>query len=227
VCTSCITGFYLYENSCVVACPSYPTLYYAHVQSGVCFLTCPSPFFGDPSIGKCQLTCPALTYPNPNTRVCTNCPAGCLTCDSLGCYTCMTNYTYLQSTLQCNKNCNSTHRYYFNNTCYSLCPNATYLSYDLVSCLACSLPCRTCSGSAGNCSSCIDSYYYLGQCLSSCPSNYYVDSNLQCQACATNPQKCTLPPLTYTITPFTANYQLQAYCVFNRPVSLTISQFVS
>ena len=162
-------------------------------------MTCPVPFYGEPSTQLCQLTCPALTYPSQTTRVCTSCPAGCYTCDAVGCYTCYGSYTYLASALSCNQNCNSTHRYSYNSACYSTCPDGSYLSYDLVTCLACSLPCRTCSGSAGNCSSCIDSYYYLGQCVDACPTNYYVDSNLQCQLCTTNPSHCTLPPLSYTI----------------------------
>lgn len=227
VCNSCISGFYLYEISCVVSCPSYPVMYYAHKESSVCFKTCPTPFFGQPSTQRCQLTCPAQTYPNPTTRVCTACPIGCLTCDGLGCYTCSSGYTFLQLTLTCNKHCNSTHAYFYNSACYTTCPNGSYLSYDLVTCLACSLPCRTCTGNAGNCTSCIDSYYYNTQCVAACPTDYYVDSNLQCQKCSTNPDKCTLPPLSYTIHPFTANYQLQSYVVFNRPVSLTLAQFTS
>ena len=145
----------------------------------------------------------------------------------MGCYTCYGSYTFLASALTCNQHCNTTHAYSYNGTCHSVCPDGSYLSYDLVTCLACSLPCRTCSGSSGNCSSCIESYYYLGQCIAACPTNYYVDTNLQCQACATNPSHCTLPPLTYTIHPFTANYRLQAYCVFNRPINLTLAQFTT
>ena len=193
----------------------------------MCFLTCPVPFYGERSTQLCQLTCPALTYPSQTTRVCTACPNGCLTCDALGCYTCGSGYTFLQSALSCNQYCNATHQYGYNGTCYSTCPNGSYLSYDLVTCLSCSLPCRTCHTSAGNCTSCIDSYYYQGQCISACPTNYYVDSNLICQKCSTNPSFCTLPPLNYTIHPFTANYLLQAYCVFNRAVNLTINQFIT
>jgi hypothetical protein len=36
-----------------------------------------------------------------------------------------------------------------------------------------------------------------------------------------------LPPLTYKIQTFTANYQLQAYVVFNRAVNMTLAQFSS
>lgn len=223
VCTSCISGFYLYEISCVITCPSYPVMYFAHKESGVCFKTCPAPFYGLVSTQKCQLTCPALTYPSPTTRICTACPAGCLTCDQLGCYTCYSDYTFLLSALTCNKHCNDTAIYYFNSVCYSSCPGGSYLSFDLVTCESCSAPCATCEGTAGNCTSCIESYYYMGRCVSACPDNYYVDVNMQCQACSANPSRCVLPPLSYTVYPFTESYQLQAYCVFNRPVNLTLT----
>ena len=227
VCTSCITGFYLYQITCVIACPTYPVLYFAHKQSGVCFLTCPAPFYGETTTGLCQLACPSLTYPSPTTRICTACPAGCLTCDATGCYTCSSTYTFLLSALSCNANCNSTAKYYFNSKCYFACPPGSYLSYDLVTCLTCASPCATCTGTAGNCTSCIASYYYLGQCLNACPPNYYIDTALSCQPCTSNPSKCTLAPLNYTVYPFTSNYQLKAYVVFNRPVNLTTSQFAS
>jgi hypothetical protein len=58
-----------------------------------------------------------------------------------------------------------------------------------------------------------------------CPVDFYVDDDMACQACASKPSKCELDPLNYTIHPFTKNYKLQAYVVFNREVSLTIAEF--
>jgi len=129
--------------------------------------------------------------------------------------------------LLCNKNCNSTAIYYFLNVCYFTCPPGSYLSYDLVTCLACSAPCATCTGTANNCTSCLNSYYYIGKCVDACPANFYIDSNNNCQACFTNPQRCILPPLTYSIHPFTRNYIFQAYVVFNRAVVLTPEKFAT
>lgn len=169
------------------------------------------------------MTCPSLTYPSNITRICTPCPAGCRTCDASGCYTCFSNYTFLFSALSCNKNCNHTAKYYFNSTCFTRCPAGSYLSYDLVTCLACSSPCATCVGTSGNCTSCIGSYYYLGKCLNACPEKFFIDSNLNCQPCSSNPNKCILPPLNYTVYPFTKDYKLNAYVVFNRPVNLSIA----
>jgi len=201
-------------------------MYYAHNLYGVCYPECPTPYFGEITTQKCQLACPSISYPNPLTKICTRCPAGCITCNSLGCYTCLPDYTFLLSALSCNKNCNSTTIYYYNNTCYSTCPNGSYLSYDLVHCLSCSAPCATCMGSAGNCTTCIGTYYYLGKCLDACPNNFFVD-NLRCVPCSSQPERCTLTPLSYTIHPFTASYRLQAYVIFNRAVNLTIAQFIS
>lgn len=175
VCTSCLIGFYLYENTCVVSCPSYPIMYYADQQQAVCYKSCPYPYFGEASTQLCQLTCAAQKYPNLATGTCTACPTGCITCDSLGCYTCTSGYTFLASALTCNQNCNSIAIYYYNSVCFTSCPSGSYLSYDLVHCLNCSAPCATCFGTSGNCTSCIASYYYLGQCIAACPSNYFVN----------------------------------------------------
>lgn len=168
-----------------------------------------------------------MTYPSLTTRTCTACPTGCRTCDVNGCYTCFSNYTFLLSALTCNKNCNATAKYYFNSRCFTTCPAGSYLSYDLVNCLACSSPCATCVGTSGNCTSCVGSYYYLGKCLDACPDSFFVDSKLNCQACSSNPAKCTLPPLNYTIHPFTKDYKLHSYVVFNRAVNISIAIFIS
>jgi len=136
------------------------------------------------------LACPVTFYANGDTRRCTACPTGCVTCDSLGCYTCASYYTYLSSALTCMKHCNNTAIYYYGNKCYNICPIGTYLSLDLVNCLVCSSGCASCFGTAGNCTTCADKYYYLGNCLDACPNNFYVDSSLVCTACSSNPSKC-------------------------------------
>ena len=159
------------------------------------------------------------------TRICTSCPTGCLLCDTVGCTSCSSGYTFLPPALICNKNCNATAKFYYLSLCYSSCPNGTYLSFDLINCLKCSNPCATCFNSPGNCTSCLDSYFYLGQCLNACPSNFYINDNLNCISCTVNPQRCILAPLTYTIQPFTANFILQSYVIFNRAVNMSISDF--
>lgn len=227
VCTSCISGFYLYDITCVVSCPSYPVLYYANKQSGICNTSCSFPFFGEPSIGVCVPVCAALSYPNNITRVCTACPIGCQICNAIGCSSCLTGFTFLPSAKACNQNCNRTAKFYFNDTCWTVCPAGSYLSYDLVHCSACSRPCATCVGAAGNCTSCIGSYFYLGQCKDACPTNFYIDERKNCVACSANPQRCALPPLTYKITTFMAKFRVNSYVVFSRPVTLTKEEFLA
>ncbi len=75
------------------------------------------------------------------TRVCTICPTGCLTCDALGCYSCLDDYTYVEASSSCSQQCDAAAGaiYHFNNNCYSTCPDGSYLNLvDLVTCLACS-----------------------------------------------------------------------------------------
>jgi hypothetical protein len=142
-------------------------------------------------------------YPNPTTRVCTTCPIGCSTCNSNGCLTCYANYTFVNATLTCNKQCNTTAIYFYNSDCYTSCPDGSYLSTDLVTCFSCAVQCQTCLNVAAKCTRCAGKFLYLGQCLDACPSNYFVNTNMSCVSCLVVPSKCILPPLTYTITPFT------------------------
>lgn len=112
--------------------------------------------------------------------------------------------------------------YYFQDNCYIACPDGTLLSnIDLVTCLKCSDECTTCAVSAGNCTKCATKFLYNQQCVTACPKNYFINANMTCSSCSLYPSKCILPPLTYTIYPFTQNYQLQAYVVFNRVVNMS------
>jgi hypothetical protein len=52
-----------------------------------------------------------------------------------------------------------------------------------------------------------------------------VDKNNACQQCSSNPSACALPPLSYTVSIKTINYQLFAFVTFNRPIALTQAQF--
>lgn len=201
-------------------------MYFAHLESGICFLNCPRPYFGQTNTGLCHLSCPVLYYGDLVSRVCQHCPDGCLTCDASGCYDCLADYVYVQNSVSCSAQCNSTHVYFFKEQCYTTCPDGSYLSVlDLVTCLSCSTECATCSVTAGNCTKCAFKFFYNFKCVDACPSNYFVDNDLACIACALYPDKCILPPLSYKISPFTQNFQLHAYVVFNRVVNLTTDEF--
>lgn len=107
------------------------------------------------------------------------------------------------------------------------CPDGSFLSSDLVHCTACSKECAICLGAAANCTKCADKFFFEGACLDACPSNYFVNADLSCIACTAVPLMCTLPPLTYKITPFTQNYKQKAYVVFSRSVDMTLDEFIS
>lgn len=163
-------------------------MYFAHIQSGICFLKCPEPYFGQTNTGLCHLSCPVLYYGNLDSRVCTHCPSGCPTCDEIGCYSCITDYIYVSTSLTCSLQCNSTHKYFFRGECYLTCPDGSYLSVlDLVTCLACSQECSTCSIIASNCTTCAYKFFYNYNCVDACPQNYFVDNTLSCVACVTYP----------------------------------------
>jgi hypothetical protein len=148
---------------------------------------------------------------------------GCTTCTSnTSCQTCNTGYLYVAAFSNCSQICNATNIYYFNGQCLTSCINGTYLLSDMVTCQSCSAECATCSGIGTNCTKCANNFLYNSRCVDACPTNFYVDIN---QICSSNPSACALPPLTYTINSFTLNYQLNAYVIFNRPVTMTISQF--
>lgn len=48
---------------------------------------------------------------------------------------------------------------------------------------------------------------------------------MSCISCEIYPDKCVLEPLSYTIHPFTQNYQMHAYVVFNRVVDMSLDKF--
>lgn len=60
----------------------------------------------------------------------------------------------------CYKDCNSTHKYYYNSTCTNICPSGTYVTYTQVTCGSCGSNCLTCNKSPTNCTSCSGKYYY-------------------------------------------------------------------
>ena len=80
----------------------------------------------------------------------------------------------------CYQDCNTTHRYSYNASCYNICPNGTYVTYTGVTCGPCSPICHTCSGSATFCVSCSATYFYNNSCLTMCPSGFYGSVSLLC-----------------------------------------------
>jgi hypothetical protein len=78
---------------------------------------------------------------------------------------------------------------------------------------------------ASNCTRCQGQFWYNYNCVGQCPNDYYVDSDNFCRQCSSNPAACTLPPLTYTVSTETVNYQMYIVVKFNRAVNLNNDQF--
>ncbi|KAL4502619.1 hypothetical protein ABPG73_014376 [Tetrahymena malaccensis] len=144
-CMSCITDytFTSSNNTCSPICdPS--------------CLTCSSP--KDPT--KC-LTCSDGYF--LSSGKCLKCSSPCSKCvDSASkCLSCITNYTFDNSSNSCNPNCDSSCKTCSqpidSNSCLS-CNDGFYL--DGTKCKACSSPCKTCDSSSSKCLSCITNYTY-------------------------------------------------------------------
>lgn len=151
--------------------------------------------------------------------MCTNCPQTCQSCQSTSvCLTCITNAAFSNQTKQCYLFCNPSAIYSYNGTCFSSCPNGTYLDYTNINCQACNSICSTCSFSATNCTSCSSKYLYNFTCLSQCPTNMY-GSNGTCLVCTSSVTSCS-KPLTFSVTTSTENYQTVVYLTFNQKTTI-------
>lgn len=65
-------------------------------------------------------------------------------------------------------------QYFYNATCYSVCPDGTYSSgFTCLICDSTTAECETCFGTPTNCTSCLNSKYLnqpiFGSCISACP----------------------------------------------------------
>lgn len=86
----------------------------------------------------------------------------------------------------CYRDCNGTHKYTYNQTCWATCPNGTFITYTSVTCGLCSPICYTCSGTAIFCMSCIKTFFFNNTCLTVCPNGYYGSTALLCLSCSLN-----------------------------------------
>ena len=139
-------------------------------------------------------------FANPVTHQCDPCDGTCTTCqdNSTYCFDCTTGNGWL------------------NFTCYSACPNGTFL--DSGNCSYCDGKCTLCEVTATNCSECTtsgnDTAYLLNEtCHADCPDPYFNDSNAGagpnlcspchtfCASCyASNDTNCTACNTNYTLS---------------------------
>ena len=92
-------------------------------------------------------------------------------------------------------NCNDGF-YLYQNMCISnltICELNGYYGVGRV-CTLCQQPCKTCSASASNCTTCLEGYIFfasLNQCLVSCPAGYYRSSATnKCDLCSAECTTC-------------------------------------
>lgn len=134
---------------------------------------------------------------------------------------------YSNVTAKCYAFCDPILQLSFNGQCYSTCPDGSYLDFTNVYCQVCNSICKTCFGSATNCTACEGAYLYNNTCLSSCPSNHY-NLNNTCEVCTSSVPSCS-KPLTFETVTRTENYQSVIYLKFNQDVKVNgdPSSFIS
>jgi hypothetical protein len=226
-CLTCQSTLYLAFGTCVDTCPG--GIYASNsTMSCVYAVSCPSGMFGNNDTSSCSVNCPNKQYADLSTKLCQLCPYTCASCtSSTVCQTCIANAIFSNITKQCYAFCSPTNIYNFNGTCFSSCPNGSYLDYTNINCQACNAICNTCSLSATNCTSCSATYLFNLTCIGKCPSNYY-GANNTCLPCTPSVSSCS-SPLTFTVTTTTENYQTVIIMKFNQPavVNGDPSQYLS
>ncbi|KAL4508739.1 hypothetical protein ABPG73_006125 [Tetrahymena malaccensis] len=196
-CTSCITQYYFYKNSCTqnqpnqTYCKYNPTLKYYECFpcDGQCN-KCTGPFYNQCSecVEKVYFYNSSCTVDQPEKTVCPNyicqpCSNLCQTCSGVSkdqCLTCINNYSINLTTNQCE---------------ISVCQDGYFPDKNLNTCLQCQLGCSKCS-SFSVCSECasiqnsqgVIQTYILDvknqSCYLNCPNGQYFDlQTRQCTSC--------------------------------------------
>lgn len=120
----------------------------------------------------------------------------------------------------CYAYCDPAKQYFYDSSCYATCPDGTYLTADLVTCMICSLNCTTCFGTATNCTICAGTFKYNGQCISQCPSGFYGDSSGNCLQCSSDIESCS-QPVSFTVKTTVENYKNVVIIKFNQIIRLS------
>ncbi len=139
--------------------------------------------------GTCLQTCPVGFYVSPDGTQCLKCTSPCIDCEGSA-----TNCT------QCGVISNV--KYFLNDTdlnnvaiggvCVTNCTGAFYEGLTTLTCLPCQAGCAECDVSPTNCSSCKNTdatnYFFLqpgaNTCSSTCPSEYFKQTDFKCEKCA-------------------------------------------
>ena len=126
----------------------------------------------------------------------------------------------LASDLMCYRDCNNTHKFYWNNTCFKVCPEGTFLTFTNVHCAACSANCKTCTENATRCLTCEGKYFYEFSCLTKCPEKWFGNKQFSCQECTNDTNEFCAKPLTFTTRMAIENFVYVLYLKFNQGVDI-------
>lgn len=146
---------------------------------------CSSGLYYNSLTSSCVSVCPSGYYQNSYNTNCDKCALACVQCygEPTICSGCVSTASNPQ--------------YFYNAVCYSQCPSGTYAINSNFTCQACdpSVYCKTCFGTATNCTSCSSGRFLsqpvFGTCISSCPTTgtYSVTDNVNhicVSTCANN-----------------------------------------
>lgn len=194
ICSSCLPNYFMYAGLCRTSCPdgSFSTngqCVRCPLQCKTCTnaqtcSSCSSNFVL--LAGRCVGDCPTNTFYADGS--CRACDSSCATCTgyATNCLTCPTGSIFYNGA--CYAACPVAT---VNGVCTNVCPGGTYLSGT--SCLPCGSSCRTCFGTANNCTSCTSGLSSGGVCIDSCPTGTFASSGF-CTACDASCRTCQNSP---------------------------------
>jgi hypothetical protein len=147
-CSVCASGFYLFNNTCSLTCPS------GMVKKE----------------GKCLKASDCSGHLFIEEDMCRVCNESCGNCSSFNTCTSCKGETYLQFD-QCVTSCNQGYLKYENNTCLSSCPSGTFPNES--NCSECMTGCLTCKDFK-TCFKCENDLLLTDnfQCVEMCPAGY-------------------------------------------------------
>ncbi|CAD8049500.1 unnamed protein product [Paramecium sonneborni] len=218
-CSQCSTGAYLFGTTCYTDCPDVAPQKDSinnkciatctnYLEDGFCVNSCkPTSYIFTQEMKCYQMGCPEGTYQQLFSNFCQPCNIGCLTCSGGGitqCLSCKQNYFFNRDG-SCSQSC-STHpdiiQNWVNYNCVQQCPFGTYLQSLSVGVLACKITCPQ--------------YYYSNICVSSCPSQTYIEGNF-CISCAGPCQICFGITVNQCYQCDTGYYLIDTTCVETCP----------
>jgi hypothetical protein len=226
-CERCLVGQYMYNGTCVPACPVLPLIITDNILMSCYYCTSLGQKYQD---GVCVTACTVFNYVDYGDH-CDLCPAGQYALSNT-CYAiCPDPYGKNTADLMCHSCTSTTNPYWYNGDCFATCPLglgvSNNTSYTCISCATISNYLYN-----GVCTSMCPSlapYVYSGSCTNVCPTGYIPNTANKCVHCLTTqyiyngicyvncPAGTSVSGSTCTIscpslTPFTYNGSCASLC---------------